>query len=321
MKSPLLVVGAARSGTTLIAERLLGSHPDVHYWSEPNFVWRYGNAFKLHDMLQTADCRPHVRERIRAAFEHEARCRRGALLVEKTPANSYRMPFVLRVLPEARILHVVRDGRQAARSAREEWSGRGGRALDSASIRARRAPGRLRAIIKRDFRLFERYVGPWSVVEIPAYLPRLVGLVLRQVLHASWLPWGPRFPGILSARWNLGLLEVAGLQWQYSVQLTRGACARLGPERYMEVRFEQLQQSPRDALKTMSEFAGLEVRSQWLDAALARLQPRAASPTAGLSDSEVERLEAIIGATLTDLGYGCTTVAGTGNAIERTVEG
>lgn len=303
MKPPLLVVGAARSGTTLIGERLLGTHPDVLYWSEPSFVWRYGNAYRLHDMLRVEDCTRHIRKRIRAAFEAHGRQHPDALLVEKTPANTFRMPFVLCVLPEARILHVIRDGRQATRSAREEWAGRGGSALDSANLRRQSILLRLASMIRRDLRVRERYVGPLSLLEFPAYGPRACSFVLRQMFHMSLLPWGARFPGMMRVRRQLGLLEVAALQWNFSIQLTRSACAHLDSTRYREVAFEQLQTDPRSTLNAIREFAGLSADGDWEDRCLDQLAPRPIDPGAGLTTDEIARMEAMIGATLRELGY------------------
>lgn len=303
MRPPLLIVGAARSGTTLVGQALLGSHPDVSYWAEPAFVWRYGNAYKLHDMLAIEDCRPSVRRRIRAAFERKAGERPGALLVEKTPANSYRMPFVLATLPEARILHVVRDGRQAVRSAREEWAGRGGAALDSARLRRKSTLPRVLGMIGSEMRLRERYVGPLTPLELPAYAPRTLGFLLRQLFHASWLPWGARFPGIVTARWQLGLLQTVALQWHLSVHLTRSACASLGPEQYHEIMFEDLHSEPEETLRAVARFAGLEPRERWLRQCLEFIRPRRIEPGAGLTDVEIERIEYVAGVTLAGAGY------------------
>lgn len=303
MRSPLLVVGAARSGTTLIGERLLGSHPDVLYWSEPSFVWRYGNAYKLHDLLTEDDCSERIRHRIRAAFTAKAAEQPDALLVEKTPGNSYRMAFVLSILPEAKVLHVIRDGRQVARSAREEWAGRGGTALDSASVRRLGGTRRLATLIGRDLRWSERFMGPVSVLELPAYLPRTGGFLLRQVLHKSWLPWGPRFPGILRSRWQLGILGVAAMQWRLSVHLVRRDCARLGPARYREVAFEDLQTRPELTLHTIREFAGLNEDREWSKRCLETLAPRRVDPGAGLTAVEVARVEELVGEMLVAAGY------------------
>lgn len=315
MKPPLLVVGAARSGTTLIGERLLGTHPDVLYWSEPSFVWRYGNAYKLHDMLRVEDCTRHIRERIRAAFEAHGRQQPDALLVEKTPANTFRMPFVLCALPEARVLHVIRDGRQATRSAREEWAGRGGSALDSANLRRQSMLLRLASMIRRDLRARERYVGPLSLLELPAYGPRAFSFLLRQIFHLSLLPWGARFPGMMRVRRHLGLLEVAALQWNFSIQLTRSACAHLDESRYREVTFEQLQTDPKSTLNAIREFAGLSADVDWADRCLHLLAPRPIDPGAGLTTDEIVRMETMIGMTLRDLGY--PPLLGSLSATER----
>lgn len=296
MRPPLLIVGAARSDTTLMGQVLLGAHPDMSHRPGRAFVWRYGNAYKLHD-LGVDDCRPTVRWRIRAAFERKSG--RATGISARSPRRTrIGCPSYAGGLPETRILHVVRDGRQAVRSAREEWAGRGGGALDSARLRRKSTLPRVIAMIGREIRLRERHVGPLTPLELPAYAPRTLSFLLRQLLHASWLPWGARFPGIVRARWQLGLLETVALQWHLGVHLTRSACVPLGPEQYHEVMFERLHSEPEEVLRAVARFAGLEPRERWLRRCLELIRPRPVEPGAGLTDDEIGRIENVAGATL-----------------------
>ena len=56
--------------------------------------------------------RPEVRDRIRRWFQ--AQQGSAALCVEKNPRNVLRVPFLRAVFPEARLVHIVRDGRDVA---------------------------------------------------------------------------------------------------------------------------------------------------------------------------------------------------------------
>ena len=63
---PIVVVGAPRSGTTLMGE-LLSAHPALAHVEEPRLTWRYGNDAKS-DMLGPEDARPEVCQFIRQRF-------------------------------------------------------------------------------------------------------------------------------------------------------------------------------------------------------------------------------------------------------------
>lgn len=58
---PIIIVGAPRSGTTLMG-KVLSRHPDLEYLMEPRMTWRYGNDRKS-DMLKPSDARPEVIDR------------------------------------------------------------------------------------------------------------------------------------------------------------------------------------------------------------------------------------------------------------------
>ena len=107
-----LVVGCARSGTSILGE-LLAAHPSVAYVFEAQRTWdQVGNARDQSHRLVAADATPEARAQIRAWFAEQLGS--AALVVEKTPRNILRLPFVRAVFPEARVIHIVRDGRDVA---------------------------------------------------------------------------------------------------------------------------------------------------------------------------------------------------------------
>jgi hypothetical protein len=119
------VVGCARSGTSILGE-LIASHPDVRYVFEAATVWERGGmgANESH-RLTAAHATPDVNKVIRQWAEAEGRD--ASMLVEKSPRNILRIPYVLEIFPEAKIIHIVRDGRDVACSmvpgcGRDEWS-------------------------------------------------------------------------------------------------------------------------------------------------------------------------------------------------------
>jgi Sulfotransferase family len=125
------------------------------------------------------------------------------------------------------------------------------------------------------------------------------------------VPWGP------STIW-----EVAR-KWNGDVSAGRRAGSLLGPERYTEVRYEDLIASPAAELERLCEFADLTFDGRMLDYhgdARSRLQVRSTTtdfhrsatkpPTSGMRDwrtqmspSQVRAFEALAGDTLSEMGY------------------
>lgn len=129
VRNPIFIIGCARSGTTILAN-LIGQHRDVINWSELNDLWD-PNGFPWHrssgetppiwidPVAYTArwwrDTEPRQRE-IRALFGAYQTLNGKPVIVNKTPLNTFRIPYLLQIFPAARFIHIIRDGRAVVNS-------------------------------------------------------------------------------------------------------------------------------------------------------------------------------------------------------------
>ena len=128
-RSPVFLVGCARSGTTLLAG-MLGTHPRIAEWSEANYLWDPGwypwrpafahkRPLEVDPVAFTARWWSENRQRrqpIAAAFGAYQALHGGEVLLNKSPFHTFRIPHLLELFPDARFVHVVRDGRAVAHS-------------------------------------------------------------------------------------------------------------------------------------------------------------------------------------------------------------
>jgi hypothetical protein len=92
---------------------LVATNPVVTYHFEPNRIWRVaGGAKDRSDRFDASRAKPEVRAAIRAWFA--VRAADTPLYVAKHPQSVLRVPFLQAVLPEAKLVHIVRDGRDVA---------------------------------------------------------------------------------------------------------------------------------------------------------------------------------------------------------------
>lgn len=107
-----LVFGCARSGTSILGE-LIAAHPDVKYIFEAHSIWEVaGVGENGSNRLTAQQATAPVEEQLRRWFETHANTAR--LVVEKNPRNALRVPFLRQIFPEAKLIHIVRDGRDVA---------------------------------------------------------------------------------------------------------------------------------------------------------------------------------------------------------------
>jgi hypothetical protein len=144
VRRPTFIVGCGRSGTTILGEAL-GRHPRVTFLNEPGHLWL--RAYPETDVwtprsaerggrlvLTAADDDPVRSRRLARLFRWETLRRCRPVLVEKLPANSFRLGLIGAAFPDARYLHILRDGVEVARSierfTRTRWFGSDGRKWD-----------------------------------------------------------------------------------------------------------------------------------------------------------------------------------------------
>jgi hypothetical protein len=230
----IVVVGAPRSGTTLLGN-LLANHPQLAHLQEPRLTWRFGNDSRS-DRLLPADARPEVCRHIRASFAAAVLSQGRARLVEKTPSNALRIGFVDRVLPGCLFVHIIRDGVESTLAIRRFWQ------QHAHGVRPAKLWERLREMSPRQFPHYAR-----------EFLRRAAPKPLRGLVKPP--VWGPRIPGIDGLVQDLDLIEVCALQWRMCVEAACNAGRTLPTHRYMECRLEQM--SP-ELLRSILAFCQLE---------------------------------------------------------------
>ncbi len=129
LRNPVFLIGCFRSGTTLLT-KLLGMHRDIANWSEANeildpkwYPWRPANSnlapLEYDPVAATTrwwnDNQSRQKE-IQAIFGVYQWLQRKPYFLNKSPYNTFRIPYLLKMFPKARFIHIYRDGRAVAYS-------------------------------------------------------------------------------------------------------------------------------------------------------------------------------------------------------------
>lgn len=279
----VIVIGAPRSGTNILRD-VLCELSGVATWpcDEINYIWRHGNIRYPSDEFSPELARPSVRKYIQHHFDSMA-ARAGAhTLVEKTCANSLRVPFVDAVISRSKYIFIRRDGLDIVASAMQRWTAK----LDIGYL-ARKA----------------RFVPP---SDLPYYGSRyFVNRVYRLLSREERLAfWGPKFEGMKEFAAQHPLDEVCMLQWKVCVDKAMDAFAAMPKDRWLEVAYEDFVSRPMNMLERIATFIGVEASSEELQAAVARVHDSSVGKgRAALSDETRQRLRAMARDTLARLDY------------------
>lgn len=244
-----------------------------------NYIWRYGAPSESDDVLPAKSLDAGRIRFIRKALARQARLRPGGILLEKTVSNSLRVPFVDAVFPEARYIHLVRDGRDVATSAMKEWV----------------SPPDYSRLLQKLWRI------PIASIPYLFWFARKSVLAGRRSASARVSVWGPRYPGIEADVKTRSLAEVCAIQWRTSVDYALADLARLPMDRVHIIRYEDLV-ADGAAIGKLASALGLDTRgvtAAWQ----ATVRPggkRVFSTAEQATRDEIEKVQA---ATLRTLGY------------------
>lgn len=239
--TPVIIIGAGRSGTNILRDCLTGL-PGFATWDcdEIDPIWRHGNLDWPDDAIPYERATPGVRRFIRGAFVRLwRRMGRPAFVVEKTCANSLRVPFVDRVLPEARYLYLVRDGADIVASAARRWQG------------DLEVPG---------LRYYWAKIRNAPKLDLPVHGLRFLRnrIALLAGGQKRMATWGPRWPG-MQAHADASVEEVCARQWAACVKASDAAFDDMSPDRVLKIHYEEMVARPGDVLTRIAGFLGADV--------------------------------------------------------------
>ena len=103
--TPIFILGMPRSGTTLL-EQVLSSHSNIHGAGELNFLPKIINKFKIN---QSKEFQSFVKTLRVEYHEQVSKLTNKKFVIDKLPMNFRWIGFIVKALPEAKIIHLQRN--------------------------------------------------------------------------------------------------------------------------------------------------------------------------------------------------------------------
>lgn len=227
---------------------------------------------ELEPLIRARPARP-LAEQYRFLFEHLAAKYHRRVWIERSGGSLMLAPRLLKLFPDARVIHVYRDGRDTALSMSRHHNFR-----------------MLLAVLEKARRLGVDTTRNWTRSDIS--------------------PWPMRLEKLLFRLWDVEAMKRQtypvteyGRLWSRMIELGSAALAGLPPERLLSVRFEDVQQQPREQLDALIRFIHPDLAdTAWLDEACAMLRPTR-SQYLGLPEAERQALTEACAPGLRRLGY------------------
>lgn len=292
LKPPIILFGNTRSGATLV-QKLIASHPDVVDWYEPNVLWLYADPGRIHDEFDEHDATHRVTQYVRKRFLHYQLHHGNRMIMEKTPQNLLRIPYVRAIFPEAIFLFIVRNPFSFISSVEYKWQ--------------RTVTGR--GVFRR--------LKDTPVSQLHHWLRRyLIQQFNKRILRKKYLPiWGPRYKGIQDDLKTHDLLTVIARQWSVCSARAEKAMASLVDGQILRLKYEDFVENPISELERICTHCGLEMSSGMVNAAREMVKSDRTLKWQRLNPQDLARIIPEIKDEMARHGYGIPV------EIARSIEG
>ena len=121
LDKPIFIVGFPHSGTSVLTSIFI-EHPDLANWTEASEVWEsfweegLDEDFDKLVPKYEKDVDPIDSLRIKDAFYRFLNSQKKKRFVNKNPRNTVRILYIKKMFPDAKIIHIYRDGREVVNS-------------------------------------------------------------------------------------------------------------------------------------------------------------------------------------------------------------
>lgn len=234
--SPVFIIGAGRSGTKYLRDTLFASELCTRIPYDIGYVWRYGNEGLSHDEIEAETLSSKqiawVRKNLYRLVDKDNIKPEARILLEKSVTNALRPAVVARCFPNAKFIHIVREGHAVAESAMRMWQ---------------KSPERGYLFDKiRYFPLSNYHYGIWF----------LKNHLFNRSLKLNPI-WGPRYAGIDYDLNNFPLHVVCAKQWSRCVDVSVQQLSMIPEGNSITVLYENLMMN-KDEWIRICEFIGID---------------------------------------------------------------
>lgn len=281
----VFIIGAGRSGTNMLRDTLTKINR-VNTWpcDEINYIWRHYNISHPNDEFTREMASDRVKKYIHNQFDKMAAETDTSHLVEKTCANSLRVDFVHEVFPNARFIHIIRDGRDVIKSAKKRWT---------ASFEPSYISKKVKFVPKSDLPYYGfRYLSN-----------RVYKIFSKEKRLASWGPNFKELDDILKQDYTLE--EVCAYQWKACVGRASDSFNSIPDSQVYKVHYEDLTANPVEVMKDICDFLNIDYTEEVITDITHEINYRSVGK--GLKKLEekqlLDKVNSIIGSTMENQGY------------------
>ena len=296
-----MIIGTPRSGTSILG-RVLDQHPLISTWVEPYYIWDRHFRDAHDDEVTAHQATDDVRFWIRRAFTRYLKVRRVENVVDKSPRNCLKLPFIQKIFPEACYIFILRDGRDTILSILSQWER------------------------KKEIFVKNRGSGQWQnrlyifrrwLRRRPTWQFSLQSILFELGPPANWLKkkflndirwdgrfgWGPRFKRWQKLIDRVTPLEFCAYQWVHCARGILDNISLIDEHQRFILKYEDFIRDPETSITNLFSFLKIDLPDGYMNALPQIWADNSNKWRQAFSSTELKRIGPIIGKTMKELGY------------------
>ena len=285
----VFLVGAARSGTKLLRTILSQSDMIGSIPYDMNYIWKYGHYDLSHDEMNDITPTQKEIEFIRNYIFKQAKKQNKSIIVEKTVSNTLRVDYLKKIFPDGKIIHLYRDGRDVALSAKQRWEG---------------------SLFDKEQQSKKEIVQ--KIIDLPlfAVLPYLLEYINNNIKHLLSKTsqhvetWGPIYKGMQEDKNKFDLLTLCAMQWNKSVESTMNSLNHYTKDTdFIKIQYEKLIEDTSSQIDILEKFLHISDAEKLRDYAHNNIKKTSKHKWKKENKDTISLLENIIDINLKKLNY------------------
>ena len=223
-----------------MVQNLIAAHPQVVPLYEPVGLWLFADPTRRDDEFTASDATIRVKDFIRREFLKFQKANGNRIIVEKTPHNILRIPYVREIFPEAHYLYIVRNPLSFVSSVELKW----------------RQPATKKRLYKR--------LKSTPMTQLHHYFGRFLSQQWnKRVLGRQYVPiWGPRYKGIEDDLKSQDLLTIIARQWARASKKAEADLSLFESGRVLKLSYEDFVERPSEHMQQICAHCALEMTKE-----------------------------------------------------------
>jgi LPS sulfotransferase NodH len=291
------IIGSPRSGTTIL-ENILNCHPAIVEWYEPYYMWGQYFSDSENDIWEPMQLTPDVINKIRNEFEIFSSRTKKPLVLDKSHRHVFNLKIIQSIFPDAKWIHIVRDGRDVTLSIHKEW-------IKRKEIVTKKDFWQLFLVVKK--MLKRQPLWKYKMMAILYEMKSNFSIIPSDYLNKSkWkgkIGWGLRFENWQEYLQTYTELEFNAMQWVKSVEAVKKGWDILPEKNKIEISYENLLTTTHDTLGNVLEILELDTPASFYSKIPKLNKDNFNKWSIEFSEDELNSIRKILAPLLNELNY------------------